>query len=164
MPEDFKQDNFRQRQETDDDKFKSDIPDPEEVYNPKYHKKNSGYDNIGIYPDNEERNMSMLTHLAGFAMYIFPAAGNIIGPLLVWLSQKDKSEFINQHGKAALNFQISFTIYYTITALLALFSFGILFFLPGIVWIFHTIYMILMAIKAKNGEETSCPFSFPFLK
>jgi len=147
-----------------DNKVGPEIPNPEEVYNPKYHKPTNYVYNDMFNPSDDEKNMAMFTHLAGFAMFVFPAGGSIIGPLIMWLTQREKSEFIDIHGKAALNFQISFMIYYILSVILLFISFGLLFFIPMIVGLVHIIYIILMSVKAKNGEEASCPLSFRFLK
>ncbi len=58
----------------------------------------------------DEKNWAIGTHLSAFCGIVIPF-GNIIGPLVVWMIKKDESEFVNRHGKAALNFQISFFIY-----------------------------------------------------
>lgn len=54
----------------------------------------------------DERNTGVLIHLLTFAGLIIPL-GNILGPLVVWLLKKDESEFIDECGREALNFQIS---------------------------------------------------------
>lgn len=54
--------------------------------------------------------MSTLCHLSSFASFIIPL-GNILGPLVVWLLRKDDLPSVDKHGKAALNFNISITIY-----------------------------------------------------
>ena len=36
--------------------------------------------------------------------------GNVIGPLIVWQLKKDLDPFVDQQGKEALNFQITFSI------------------------------------------------------
>ncbi len=56
------------------------------------------------------RGWLVLVHLAAFAG-IFVPVGQIFGPLLVWLVKRSTSPAVDRHGKAALNFQISMTIY-----------------------------------------------------
>ena len=51
-----------------------------------------------------ERNWAMFCHLAAFAGFFFPFGG-IIGPLICWLSKRDESTWVNENGKASLNFQ-----------------------------------------------------------
>ena len=72
------------------------------------------------------KNISSLIHLSTFARFIFPF-GNFIAPIVLWSFNKDKSEFIDQNGKAIINFQLSILIYTVALALLSipLFIFGI---------------------------------------
>ena len=56
------------------------------------------------------RGWVVLVHLAAFATLFVPL-GNVIGPLLVWLTKKSTSPAVDRHGKAALNFQISMVVY-----------------------------------------------------
>ncbi len=58
-------------------------------------------------------------HLGAFSKYFVPF-GNYILPILLWTTNKDKSNFIDDHGKEAINFQLSILLY---TVILAMFSF-----------------------------------------
>ena len=60
-------------------------------------------------PSEHERSNAMLCHLLALAAFVVPL-GNIVGPLIVWLAQKGKSEFIDRHGRESLNFQITMTL------------------------------------------------------
>ncbi len=60
--------------------------------------------------DNHQKNIATFIHLSTFSRFIFPL-GNFIGPLILWVANKDKSEFIDTHGKQAINFQISILLY-----------------------------------------------------
>ncbi|WP_340156185.1 DUF4870 domain-containing protein [uncultured Winogradskyella sp.] len=60
--------------------------------------------------DNHHKNLATFIHLSTFSRFIIPF-GNFIGPIVLWAANKDKSEFINQHGKQAINFQISVLLY-----------------------------------------------------
>tara|TARA_R110002049_G_scaffold71370_1_gene183849 strand:+ start:4880 stop:5338 length:459 start_codon:yes stop_codon:yes gene_type:complete len=61
-------------------------------------------------PDNHQKNIATFIHLSTFSRFIVPF-GNFIGPIILWVSNKDKSEFIDAHGKQAINFQLSILIY-----------------------------------------------------
>ncbi|WP_264534933.1 DUF4870 domain-containing protein [Flavobacterium sp. N1736] len=80
-----------------------------------------------IMETTSERNTATFTHLSTLSQYIIPF-GNYIFPILIWTSYKDKSEFVNHHGKQALNFQLSLLLYTLILALIAIPIFVILFF------------------------------------
>ena len=99
----------------------------------------------------DERNLAMFAHLSAFAGLIFPAGGNVIAPLIVWLTQREKSAFVADQSLEALNFNI--------TVLLAEIACGVLFVvgigiplgvLLGIFWLIGT---ILGAIKASEGQQ-----------
>ncbi|GGZ83401.1 DUF4870 domain-containing protein [Algibacter mikhailovii] len=59
---------------------------------------------------NHQKNIATFIHLSTFSRFIIPF-GNFIGPIILWISNKDKSEFIDEHGKQAINFQISILLY-----------------------------------------------------
>ena len=57
-----------------------------------------------------ERNLSAIIHASMFSKYLIPL-GNFILPLILWMSNKNQSAFVDHHGKQALNFQISILLY-----------------------------------------------------
>ena len=52
-----------------------------------------------------QRNIATFIHLSTFTRFIFPF-GNFIAPIVLWSLNKDKSDYIDHHGKQAINFQI----------------------------------------------------------
>jgi len=60
-------------------------------------------------------NIAMGIHLATFGKWIFPL-GNFILPILLWMVNSKKSDFIDRHGKQAINFQLSITLWTVILA------------------------------------------------
>lgn len=73
-----------------------------------------------------QKNIAAVIHLSTLTKYFFPL-GNFIVPLIFWTMNKDKSDFIDTHGKQAINFQLSILLYAVIIASLTipLFFFGI---------------------------------------
>ncbi|MDA0177077.1 MULTISPECIES: DUF4870 domain-containing protein [Mesoflavibacter] len=59
---------------------------------------------------NHQKNLATLMHLSTFCRFIIPF-GNFIGPVVLWITNKEKSEFVDNHGKQAINFQISILLY-----------------------------------------------------
>jgi uncharacterized Tic20 family protein len=113
-------------------------------------------------PNKDDKLWATFCHLAAFSGYFFPF-GNVIGPLVIWLIKKDESQYIDENGKKALNFQISMTIY--TLASLVLICGGPLILLAIIpLAIVSVIFPIVAAIKANNGEEVSYPISIEFIK
>lgn len=105
----------------------------------------------GEATSKDERNLAMFAHLSAFAGLIFPAGGNVIAPLIVWLTQREKSAFVADQSLESLNFNI--------TVLLAEIACGFLFIvgigvplgvLVGIVWLVGT---ILGAVRASEGQR-----------
>jgi hypothetical protein len=73
------------------------------------------------------KNLAAIIHLSVFTKFFIPL-GNFILPILIWTMNKDKSDFVDRHGKQAINFQISLLLYTIIIACLTipLFLFGVL--------------------------------------
>ncbi|MBL7105990.1 MAG: DUF4870 domain-containing protein [Phycisphaerae bacterium] len=103
---------------------------------------------------SDEKNMAMLCHLLGLLW--------IVGPLVVWLLEKDKYKFVDKHGKAALNWQISLIIYSLIAAPFCPIAIGFL--ALGLLYFLNIIFVVMAAIKASNGESYVYPLSIKFLK
>lgn len=53
----------------------------------------------------------MLCHLTALSGFIVPF-GNVLGPVVIWMMGKSDSQFVDEHGKASLNFQLSLTLYF----------------------------------------------------
>jgi len=63
------------------------------------------------------KNVAALIHLSTFSKYFFPF-GNFLAPLLLWTVNKEKP-FIHEHGREAINFQLSILIYAIIIGILS---------------------------------------------
>jgi uncharacterized Tic20 family protein len=62
-------------------------------------------------PSSDDTTMAMLCHL----LAIFTG---FIGPLVIWLVQRDKSRFVDAHGREVLNFVFTMTIVFIVLTLL----------------------------------------------
>ncbi len=60
--------------------------------------------------NNHQKNIATFIHLSTFSRFLIPF-GNFIGPIVLWMTNKDKSSFVDAHGKQAINFQISIFLY-----------------------------------------------------
>jgi uncharacterized protein len=65
-----------------------------------------------------QKNLASLIHLSTFSKFFFPF-GNFIVPLLLWGTNKEKP-FVNEHGRQAVNFQLSIFLYAIIIGLICL--------------------------------------------
>ena len=77
--------------------------------------------------DKNQKNIATFIHLSTFSRFLIPF-GNFIGPLILWIANKEKSEFIDIHGKQVINFQISILLYAVIIGTISIpfFIFNIL--------------------------------------
>lgn len=139
---------------------------------------------------NKENTNAFLIHISAFAGYFFPL-GSIITPLILWQTLKDRSPFLDKHGKEAVNFNISFGLYiFILSASFFSFFFGNfldlfngidvdfgghhsyngLFGFIGIASLVSVISLIKIALiiiasmKANKGEEYKYPFTINFIK
>jgi len=103
----------------------------------------------------DENSMAMLAHL--LALFT-----GFVGPLIIWLVKKDQSDYVDDQGKEALNFQISLFIYFTVAGLSMFVLIGIVL-LPA-VWIFDIVNVIRGAIAANKGERFRYPLCIRLIK
>ncbi len=57
-----------------------------------------------------QKNTATFIHLSVFSQFLFPL-GNFIAPLIIWAALKRDSVFVDNHGRRALNFQMSTFLY-----------------------------------------------------
>ena len=95
-------------------------------------------------------NWRLYLELLSFTLFVLPAFGNIVGPLILWLVKKDTNPVVNEEGKKVINFNISWTIWGILTC-----GFGF------IAWL---VIAIIAALKAANNEPFRHPWTIAFLK
>lgn len=113
------------------------------------------------YMGMERRLFLAVLHLSPFAAYIIPVAG-ILAPVLMWAMFKDKDPEIDRHGKEAVNWMISSTIYLMVALTMSLALIGIPIFLALVVC--GMVFPILAAAKAHQGEHWDYPITIRFIK
>ena len=94
-----------------------------------------------------------LSLLLAFAP-VFPA-------LIMWLIRKDESGFVDDHGREAVNFQISLVIYYVVAGLLSTVCIG--FALIPAIYVLGLVGMIAAARAANRGEYYRYPMCIRLL-
>jgi len=139
---------------------------------------------------NNENTNAFLIHISAFAGFIFPF-GNIITPLIAWQSLKDRSPFLDEQGKEAVNFNLSYTLYiFLISMAFIPFAFGSFFrnwnhhnfnmnfdfnmsnlfgfigfgSITGIIYIIGIALVIIASLKSREGENYKYPFTIKFIK
>lgn len=108
-----------------------------------------------VCTDPNERMWAMLCHL-GTLVTLFPFA-NVIVPLTIWVIQKDKSPFVNDQGKEALNFQITIMIAYAVAIALVFVLLGIPLLLA--LFVYHIVASVIAAMKSNEGRAYRYPFT-----
>ncbi|MGA8097018.1 MAG: DUF4870 domain-containing protein [Candidatus Cybelea sp.] len=75
----------------------------------------------------EERNWAMASHLSALVAIAGLPFGHVLGPLVVYLIKGHESEFVGEHARASLNYQITVSIFFIVAVIVALgIMFGIL--------------------------------------
>lgn len=137
----------------------------------------------------DDRTWGTFIHLGGIlGQAILSPVGNIIGVLVLWLIKRNDSEFLDQEGKEALNFQITISIVLVAINIITgmywgFWSFGQMlrggqvwhsgdwdwtFFsavgLGKVVWFINVIFSAIGAVKANKGEHYRYPLSWRVVK
>jgi len=102
----------------------------------------------------DARKMAVLCHLLGVVGFF--------APLVIWLNEKDKHKFVDEHGQEALNYQMSMMLYFAVAGLLCFIEIG--FVLLFVLLIIHVIFVSEAAAKASRGEPYRCPIAFRLLR
>ncbi|RFA11131.1 hypothetical protein B7R22_06020 [Subtercola boreus] len=96
----------------------------------------------------DQRLWSTLIHVGGIIFGFLPA-------LIGYLVLKDRGEFIREHTKTALNFQLTILIGYIVGYILTIVLIGAVIVLA--VWIISIVFAIIAAIAANKGEGYTYP-------
>ena len=114
---------------------------------------------------SDERLWATLIHVGGIII-------GFISPLIGYLVLKDRSSFVREHSRTALNFQITMAaaqvanfIVGIILGIVTLGLWGIVQLLVSLaIGIVVIVFSIVAAIAANKGEMYKYPLSFPFIK
>jgi uncharacterized Tic20 family protein len=113
----------------------------------------TGYN--GPAPTKDDQTMAMLCHLLGIFTWF-------IGPLIIWLTKKDTSPFVDDQGKESMNWHLTLIIAWVIGIVTACFIVGYLILLAAFVC--NVVFCIMGAMKANKGIAYRYPFSIKFIK
>lgn len=102
----------------------------------------------------DDRTYATFMHLM-LVFATFTVLPLVVGPLVMWLIRRERSAFVNDHGKEALNFNISVLLYMIIAG--ALFACGIGVVLMPVVWVFGLVFSVVAAVAANKGEYYRYP-------
>ena len=107
----------------------------------------------------DEKTMGMLAHLLGIVTCF-------IGPLIIWLVKKDQSEFINDQGKEALNWQITLIGGWVVTMIVSFIPIlGLVGCILGpAIFVLNLVFCILGGLAANKGERYRYPVALRLIK
>jgi uncharacterized Tic20 family protein len=109
----------------------------------------------GVEENKDARNMAML-------IYILAIFTGFVGPLIIWLLKKNEQPFVDDQGKEVLNWSITVFLAFICCAILMVVLIGV--FLMPIVAIANLVFLIMGALKAKDGIRYRFPFALRLIK
>lgn len=119
---------------------------------------------------DDEKTWAMFAHL-GLLGHLLLWIFGIAIPLIIWLAKRADSDFIDDHGREAVNFQITLIIYSIglpiLAALIGVLTCGVglILILPAIIlpYVLGIVGMIQASIAANRGEFYRYPMTFRFI-
>lgn len=107
-----------------------------------------------------EKQYAMFIHISQFAGVIIPGLGWIL-PLILWLTRKDTSSYIDANGKIVMNWIISCFLYAIGASILIFILIGI----PLLIalGVCSLVFTIIGAIRANEGILWAYPLSIKFI-
>ena len=115
-----------------------------------------------VTENRDERMWASFCHLAAFAGVAVPLFGNFLGPLVVWLIEKEEFPLVDDQGKEALNFQINILIYSAISFVLIYVCIGIPMLIA--VGIYAIVMTIIATLQANQGIRYRYPMTMRFIR
>ncbi|MCJ7466316.1 MAG: DUF4870 domain-containing protein [Maribacter sp.] len=108
-----------------------------------------------------DNQLLVLTHLSQLLNYV-TGCGGLIVPLVLWLTNKNSVEGMDEHGKAIVNFQLSM-ILFAILSIPAILLLGLGILTLIFVGILSFVMPIVNAVRASNGESPSYVMTIRFI-
>ncbi|MBO0594411.1 DUF4870 domain-containing protein [Nesterenkonia sp. E16_7] len=103
----------------------------------------------------EEQGWGVAMHLGGVFL-------SWLVPLVLWLVFRQRSRMLDDHGKEALNFQITLFIAYLVGAATTIILIGFL--ILFLAWLLSVVFSILAAVAAYNRRPYRYPLTIRFIK
>lgn len=119
-----------------------------------------------VMSEARERHWAMLCHLMTLSGFLIPF-GNFLGPFIIWRWKRGESDFVDYHGKAILNYQISVLVCMVGLIVVSIFTgFTAIFVGPlfGILGLYTLVMVAVGAIKSRRGDYVAFALSSQFIK
>ena len=110
----------------------------------------------------EAQNWAMFCHIGGLIGSLVTSItfGGAVGAVIFWLLKRGDSEFVDRHGREALNFQLTMLIFALLIIPLCFIVIG--FFLLPVLLVIGILFPILAAAAASRGENYRYPMTIRF--
>lgn len=119
---------------------------------------------------DDERTWALLMHLTLLSYLVLPIVAIVI-PIIMWQIKKEDSPFLDDHGREAVNFQISLIIWTIVLPIIAAIAgaitcgVGLILLIPAVLlpYILGIVGMIQAASAANRSEFYRYPMTFRFV-
>lgn len=108
---------------------------------------------------DDERTYALMMHLTLLGHVVLSLIA-IIAPIIMWQIKKDTSPFLDDHGREAVNFQLSLVILSILLIPIGILTCSAGFFLYIPLYVLALIGMIQAAQAANRGEFYRYPMTF----
>ncbi len=112
-------------------------------------------------PSTDSRNLGVVAHLS--ALVALAGVPSFIGPLVVWVLQRDRDPFVAEQAREALNFNLSLLVYAGAAVAVSILTIGLglLVVIPAAIvaalaWLVLT---VLAAVRAAEGKTYRYPLT-----
>jgi uncharacterized Tic20 family protein len=143
---------------------------------------------------SEDRNWAMAAHLSALVAIAGLPFGHVVGPLVVYLVKHKESEFVGEHARSSLNYQITISIAAIIAVIIGVVVFAIviamvgmgspsrgsgysdaagasivalwigIFLVVGAFFIVSIVFIIMGTMAAGAGKPYTYPFAIKFVR
>ena len=111
----------------------------------------------------ESRNWAMAAHLTALAGALLGGLPAFVGPLVVWLVRREDDPFASDHGREALNFNLTALLIAIVGAIIGVITFGLGFIPLAVFAVLWLVWTIQGTIAASNGQPYRYPISIRFV-
>jgi uncharacterized Tic20 family protein len=131
----------------------------EEYRAPPVNERGRAYD-----PDatDDERTFALFIHLTLLGHVVLSLIA-LIAPIVMWQIKKDQSPFLDDHGREAVNFQLSLIILSILLIPIGIITCSAGFFLYIPLYVLALVGMVQAAMAANRGEFYRYPMTFRIL-
>jgi uncharacterized protein len=114
--------------------------------------------------DSQDKNLALLAHLLGCLGVVVGSIFGFAGPLIIWLTHKDKSAFVEEQAREALNFQLTLLILMAVCTVVVVVTCGALFPLWFVPMALQVIFGIIATLSVAGGNAYHYPFNLRLIK